>query len=74
MCSATDRIDRWMVWFAYGSVIGGLAGAFVLPLDWDRAWQSFPVPCIIGSASAALIATFLGLVIPFRAADQQKRT
>ncbi len=36
----------------WGGVVGGLVGAWlgqvVLPLDWDRAWQRWPLPILVG--------------------------
>lgn len=35
--------------------IGTWFGAFVIPLDWDRPWQVWPIPCSLG----AIIGYFL---------------
>jgi phosphatidylinositol glycan class F len=47
---------------AFGSVAGAWLGAFVIPLDWDRWWQKWPLPCIfgilIGSVLAIVVAQF----------------
>jgi phosphatidylinositol glycan class F len=24
-------------------------GAWVIPLDWDRPWQLWPIPCVLGA-------------------------
>uniref|UniRef100_A0AC35FB12 Glycosylphosphatidylinositol anchor biosynthesis protein 11 n=1 Tax=Panagrolaimus sp. PS1159 TaxID=55785 RepID=A0AC35FB12_9BILA len=29
-----------------GVIIGAWLGAFVIPLDWDRWWQEWPLPCL----------------------------
>lgn len=42
-----------------GGIIGAWFGAFVIPLDWDRWWQRWPLPCIFG----ALIGGILGFII-----------
>lgn len=42
-----------------GCVIGAWLGVFVIPLDWDRWWQEFPIPCCFGSAILS-VAGFLG--------------
>jgi phosphatidylinositol glycan class F len=55
-------LHRWLVWPARGAVLGAWLSAIVVPLDWDRAWQRWPVPGVaaallgyaIGLASAAL--------------------
>ena len=42
------------------AVAGAWLGAFVLPLDWDRPWQAWPIPCstgaLLGHAAAHLLA------------------
>ncbi|XKL68682.1 hypothetical protein PGB90_006451 [Kerria lacca] len=38
-----------ILYVCFSSVIGAWFGAFVIPLDWDRKWQIWPVPCVIGS-------------------------
>lgn len=30
-------------------LVGTWFGAFVIPLDWDRSWQVWPKPCILGA-------------------------
>lgn len=32
-----------------GVVVGAWVGAFVIPWDWDRDWQKWPIPSVIGS-------------------------
>lgn len=32
-----------------GTIIGAWCGAFVIPLDWDRPWQEWPIPCSVGA-------------------------
>lgn len=34
---------------AVNCIIGAWLGVFVIPLDWDKSWQQWPIPCIIGS-------------------------
>lgn len=31
------------------TLLGAWLGAFVIPLDWDRPWQEWPVPCCVGA-------------------------
>lgn len=31
------------------TLFGAWLGAFVIPLDWDRPWQVWPVPCCVGA-------------------------
>ncbi|GFT22346.1 phosphatidylinositol-glycan biosynthesis class F protein [Nephila pilipes] len=32
------------------TVIGAWVGAFPIPLDWDRPWQTWPITCCIGAS------------------------
>ncbi|KAJ7384662.1 hypothetical protein OS493_020242 [Desmophyllum pertusum] len=41
------------------TLIGTWLGAFPIPLDWDRPWQVWPIPCVIG----AIVGYIVGLVI-----------
>jgi len=34
---------------ALGGVIGAWAGSMVAPLDWDREWQVYPIPNLVGA-------------------------
>ncbi|EQC34543.1 hypothetical protein SDRG_07870 [Saprolegnia diclina VS20] len=31
-----------------GTLFGAYIGALLLPLDWDRPWQQWPLPCVYG--------------------------
>uniref|UniRef100_A0AC34FFB7 Glycosylphosphatidylinositol anchor biosynthesis protein 11 n=1 Tax=Panagrolaimus sp. ES5 TaxID=591445 RepID=A0AC34FFB7_9BILA len=44
-----------------GTIIGAWIGAFVIPLDWDRWWQEWPLPCLFGAFAGFVI----GLVESF---------
>jgi phosphatidylinositol glycan class F len=34
---------------AVSVLIGAWLGAVVIPLDWERPWQQWPVSCVLGS-------------------------
>ncbi|KAJ9600146.1 hypothetical protein L9F63_009556 [Diploptera punctata] len=47
------------------TVFGVWLGAFVIPLDWDRPWQEWPIPCSSGALfgyTAANIYTLVSMV------------
>uniref|UniRef100_A0A914BZH1 Phosphatidylinositol-glycan biosynthesis class F protein n=1 Tax=Acrobeloides nanus TaxID=290746 RepID=A0A914BZH1_9BILA len=44
---------------AVGSLAGAWLGAIVIPLDWDRWWQKWPIPCLFG----IFIGALLGLLV-----------
>jgi phosphatidylinositol glycan class F len=50
------HLESLLVNIAHGGVIGAWLGALVIPLDWDRWWQVWPISCCISS----LIGTILG--------------
>uniref|UniRef100_A0A1E1XLS6 Putative ethanolamine-p-transferase gpi11/pig-f n=1 Tax=Amblyomma sculptum TaxID=1581419 RepID=A0A1E1XLS6_AMBSC len=41
-----DWIQRWG---SRAALLGAWLGAIALVLDWDRPWQQWPTPCIVGS-------------------------
>ena len=55
------RLTSYSEWLQtadfYGYIIGAWAGCIVVPLDWQRKWQAWPIPNVI----AGLL--FQGLVI-----------
>lgn len=54
---------------AYGTLIGAWAGSIVIPLDWDRPWQAYPIPNIVGAVlgyTFANIYTFLTSIVQIK--------
>ncbi|KAG0056298.1 hypothetical protein BGZ83_005665 [Gryganskiella cystojenkinii] len=45
------------------AIFGAWLGSIVIPLDWDRPWQAWPVPCILGAFLFYMIGTMVGLVV-----------
>eukprot|EP01111_Echinosteliopsis_oligospora_P015806 TRINITY_DN6368_c0_g1_i1.p1 TRINITY_DN6368_c0_g1~~TRINITY_DN6368_c0_g1_i1.p1 ORF type:complete len:203 (+),score=58.58 TRINITY_DN6368_c0_g1_i1:48-656(+) len=43
---------------AIGAIFGAWVGAMLIPLDWDRPWQVWPLPCVYGG----LIGYFVSIV------------
>nr|CCA13976.1 conserved hypothetical protein [Albugo laibachii Nc14] len=41
-----------------GAVLGTYFGAFPIPLDWDRPWQQWPLPCVYG----CLVGNSIGML------------
>lgn len=51
---------------ALGTLVGAWAGSIVAPLDWDRSWQAYPIPNMVGAVlgfSFANIHTFLTSIV-----------
>lgn len=53
---AENSMERHVHITTLATVFGAWVGSFPIPLDWDRPWQVWPIPCCIG----ALIANALG--------------
>lgn len=55
-----DWVQRWG---SRGALFGAWLGAVALVLDWDRPWQRWPTPCIVGSlvlrGPAIMAASFI---------------
>ncbi|XP_022095668.1 phosphatidylinositol-glycan biosynthesis class F protein-like [Acanthaster planci] len=47
---------------AVASLLGAWMGAFTIPLDWDRPWQVWPVPCAIGALLGHTAGMTVGLI------------
>uniref|UniRef100_D3TKM0 Ethanolamine-P-transferase GPI11/PIG-F n=1 Tax=Glossina morsitans morsitans TaxID=37546 RepID=D3TKM0_GLOMM len=41
---------------ALGGMLGAWAGSVVAPLDWDREWQVYPVPNVVGALLGSALA------------------
>ncbi|XP_014224220.1 phosphatidylinositol-glycan biosynthesis class F protein [Trichogramma pretiosum] len=52
----TVKFHVMVVWF------GTWLGAFVLPLDWDREWQAWPIPCMLGALIGYFIGNFITII------------
>jgi phosphatidylinositol glycan class F len=44
------------------TLFGAWLGAFVIPLDWDRAWQEWPIPCASGAMLGFTAANLLTVI------------
>nr|CAD7464563.1 unnamed protein product [Timema tahoe] len=45
------------------TLFGTWLGAFVIPLDWDRPWQAWPVPCSVGALLGHTASNLIMLII-----------
>ncbi|KAL6075518.1 Glycosylphosphatidylinositol anchor biosynthesis protein 11 [Balamuthia mandrillaris] len=57
---------------ADGAIVGTWVGAFVIPLDWDREWQVWPVSCCYGAIGGYLLGSFLSALFLFVAPTPPK--
>ncbi|XP_066603616.1 phosphatidylinositol-glycan biosynthesis class F protein [Prorops nasuta] len=44
------------------TLLGTWLGAIVIPLDWDRPWQAWPIPCVTGAFFGYMLAHFITLL------------
>lgn len=44
------------------TIMGAWLGAFVIPLDWDRPWQVWPIPCCFGAMIGFLLSHLVAIV------------
>lgn len=56
------KVGLWKKYFI-AIVIGGWLSCVVIPLDWDRDWQAWPIPVVIGSYLGAFLGYSLGAFI-----------
>lgn len=60
-----------------GALFGTWLGAFVIPLDWDRWWQEWPLPCIfgaIGGFTIGLLESYVELQIISTTKRREKKS
>ncbi|ETW05996.1 hypothetical protein H310_03615 [Aphanomyces invadans] len=64
-----DQTDVQMAWTCIGTLLGAYIGTIFIPLDWDRPWQQWPLPCVYGAVyghvagiGLSLFATWCGVV------------
>lgn len=55
------------------AIFGAWLGSIVIPLDWDRPWQAWPVPCVLGAFLFYMIGTVVGLVVSIMMRQQAAR-
>lgn len=40
---------------AIGTILGAWTASVVMPLDWDRPWQAYPIPNVVGAVGGHLL-------------------
>ena len=60
--AANSNTERIVANLGTGCVIGAWTGALVIPLDWDRWWQEWPVSCVLGALFGSLASLLYSLV------------
>jgi len=72
--SVRTHLERALVYPVIGSVVGCWIGAFVLPLDWDRPWQAWPlIPAymaVFGHVVGALVSVTSSSILSLASLDK----
>ncbi|KAH9119243.1 hypothetical protein LEN26_005029 [Aphanomyces euteiches] len=55
--------DLQAAWTCIGTLVGAYLGTVFIPLDWDRPWQKWPLPCIYGAVYGHIGGILLSFVI-----------
>lgn len=45
------------------TLFGAWLGAIVIPLDWNRPWQDWPIPCNVGAIAGYMVGSFLSSLL-----------
>ena len=62
----TDHLEQFLYFQCLGVIIGSWASAVVIPLDWDRDWQVWPIPCIFGCVCGYVLALLIHCIVVVR--------
>ncbi|KAF0684399.1 Aste57867_23634 [Aphanomyces stellatus] len=54
--------DIQLAWTCIGTLLGTYLGTVFLPLDWDRPWQQWPLPCVYGAAYGHALGALVSTV------------
>ncbi|XP_050311827.1 phosphatidylinositol-glycan biosynthesis class F protein [Anthonomus grandis grandis] len=58
----TEQYKQFLALMQF-TCLGAWLGAVVIPLDWDRTFQVWPVPCILGALAGLFFGHFVLLVL-----------
>lgn len=63
-----DDVEYRCMRISKSAIIGAWFGALVIPLDWDRWWQEWPISCSTG----AICGAFFGILTGGKSKDKIK--
>lgn len=58
-----DPLNNIIMTNICATLIGAWLGAIVIPLDWDRPWQVWPIPCYFGGLMGNMIGNLMNIVL-----------
>lgn len=56
------KVGLWKKYFV-AIIIGGWLSCVVIPLDWDRDWQQWPIPVVVGIYLGAFVGYSIGAYV-----------
>lgn len=62
----SNQLEQLLYFQCIGAVVGSWASAVVIPLDWDRNWQVWPIPCILGCVCGYIFSLVIHCVMVVR--------
>ncbi|KAL1918819.1 uncharacterized protein VTP21DRAFT_2841 [Calcarisporiella thermophila] len=60
---AKTSVESAVLYSGLGACIGAWLSAITLPLDWDRPWQAWPIPAVVGTLLGCMSGHALYAVI-----------
>nr|CAH8861512.1 unnamed protein product [Trichobilharzia regenti] len=63
--SPSSPEEKYVAFIGYGCIVGAWLSAGFLILDWDRPWQAWPIPCVVGAILGALIGLITLVLTPY---------
>ena len=76
MFNVIDSNERWILANTIGAILGAWFGVWPVPLDWERWWQAWPIPCLVGSLlgySLSIILMALGSLLQKQDLDKHRK-
>lgn len=55
-------VEEFLQNCAIGAILGAWVGSVVMPLDWDRSWQAYPIPNIVGAMGGHLVGCYFSIL------------
>ncbi|KAL1139992.1 hypothetical protein AAG570_006969 [Ranatra chinensis] len=62
---SSNAIHSLLIMNIKGTLAGAWLGAIVIPLDWDRPWQEWPIPCSVGAFCGYILSHYVLLIQTF---------
>jgi phosphatidylinositol glycan class F len=60
---AESRAEELVLACARGACVGAWLSCAAIPLDWDRPWQKWPIPCAVGAVAGHAVAGLAAAVV-----------